>query len=219
MMEREDMKQRKYKHLIFDIDGTLLDTEKTGVLSLQKSVKELMGKDMTYDELYPYFGIPTMVVAQKMGFKDVEAAAHSWEKIFQELMYLITPFEGVSEMLPRLREMGFKLGDVTSRSRFEFNYDPHLSLWKDLFETVITSDDSERHKPFPDPLLAYLSRSGAASDECIYFGDTEYDFECAKGAGIDFALADWRNRGFQGIPAQYCFSSVEEIIKISETLR
>ena len=219
MMEREDMKQRKYKHLIFDIDGTLLDTEKTGVLSLQKSVKELMGKDMTYDELYPYFGIPTMVVAQKMGFKDVEAAAHSWEKNFRELMYLIVPFEGVSEMLPRLREMGFKLGVVTSRSRFEFNYDPRLSQWKDLFETVITSDDSERHKPWPDPLLAYLSHSGAVAEECIYFGDTEYDFECAKGAGIDFALADWRNRGFQGIPAQYLFSSVEDIIKISEMLR
>ena len=126
MMEREDMKQRKYKHLIFDIDGTLLDTEKTGVLSLQKSVKELMGKDMTYDELYPYFGIPTMVVAQKMGFKDVEAAAHSWEKNFRELMYLIVPFEGVSEMLPSLREMGFKLGVVTSRSRFEFTTRPVL---------------------------------------------------------------------------------------------
>ena len=219
MMEREDMKQRKYKHLIFDIDGTLLDTEKTGVLSLQKSVKELMGKDMTYDELYPYFGIPTMVVAQKMGFQDVEAAAHSWEENFQELMYLIVPFEGVEEMLPRLREMGFKLGVVTSRSRFEFNYDPRLSQWKDLFETVITSDDSERHKPWPDPLLAYLSHSGAVAEECIYFGDTEYDFECAKGAGIDFALADWRNRGFQGIPAQYLFSSVEDIIKISEMLR
>jgi FMN phosphatase YigB (HAD superfamily) len=91
-------------------------------------------------------------------------------------MYLIVPFEGVEEMLPRLREMGFKLGVVTSRSRFEFNYDPCLSQWKDLFETVITSDDSERHKPFPDPLLAYLSHSGAVADECIYFGDTEYDY-------------------------------------------
>ena len=213
------MEQRKYNHLIFYIDGTLLDTEKTGVLSLQRTVKELMGKDMTYDELYPYFGIPTFVVAQQMDVEDKELAAHLWEKNFQELMYLIVPFEGVHEMLPRLREMEFKLGVVTSRSRFEFNFDPHLKQWKDLFDTIITSDDSLRHKPFPDPLLAYMSRSGATTDECIYFGDTEYDFECARAAGIDFALADWRNRGFQGIPAQYRFSSVEEILKISETLR
>ena len=208
------MEQRKYNHLIFDIDGTLLDTEKTGVLSLQRTVKELMGKDMTYDELYPYFGIPTFVVAQQMDVEDKELAAHLWEKNFQELMYLIVPFEGVEEMLPRLREMGFKLGVVTSRSRFEFNFDPHLKQWKDLFDTIITSDDSLRHKPFPDPILAYMSRSGATADECIYFGDTEYDFECARAAGIDFALADWRNRGFQGIPAQYRFSSVEEIVAI-----
>ncbi len=219
MMGRGEMKQRKYKHLIFDIDGTLLDTEKTGVLSLQKTVKELMGIDMAYDELYPYFGYRLWSWLKKWVLRMLRRQHIVGRRFFQELMYLITPFEGVSEMLPRLREMGFKLGVVTSRSRFEFNYDPHLSLWKDLFETVITSDDSDRHKPFPDPLLAYLFHSGATADESIYFGDTEYDFECAKGAGIDFALADWRNRGFQGIPAQYCFSSVEEIIKISETLR
>ncbi|NMB36939.1 MAG: HAD family hydrolase [Bacteroidales bacterium] len=215
MRWRKNMEQRKYKHLIFDIDGTLLDTEKTGVLSLQKTVKELMGKDMSYDELYPYFGIPTAVVVEQMDFEDKELATHLWEKYFRELMYLIVPFEGVPEMLPRLREMGFILGLVTSRNRFEFDFDSNLSKWKDLFDTTITSDDSERHKPFPDPLLTYISQSGAVAKECIYFGDTEHDFECAKGAGIDFALADWRNRGFQGIPAKYRFSSVEEIVAIS----
>ena len=158
-----------------------------------------MGKDMSYDELYPYFGIPTAVVVEQMDFEDKELATHLWEKYFRELMYLIVPLRGVPEMLPRLREMGFILGLVTSRNRFEFDFDSNLSKWKDLFDTTITSDDSERHKPFPDPLNLYL-QSGAVAKECIYFGDTEHDFECAKGAGIDFALADWRNRGFQVHP-------------------
>ena len=48
---------RNYDNIIFDIDGTLIDTEKTGVLSLIQTVRELLGREMPYDEAYSYFGI------------------------------------------------------------------------------------------------------------------------------------------------------------------
>ena len=47
-----------YRHFVFDIDGTLIDTERTGVLSLVKTVRELLGVEMPYEEAYGYFGIP-----------------------------------------------------------------------------------------------------------------------------------------------------------------
>ena len=49
---------KRYTDIVFDIDGTLLDTERTGVLSLIQTVKELTGKEMSYEEAYGYFGTP-----------------------------------------------------------------------------------------------------------------------------------------------------------------
>ena len=54
---------RNYDNIIFDIDGTLIDTEKTGALSLIQTVRELLGREMPYDEAYSYFGIPSGKVA------------------------------------------------------------------------------------------------------------------------------------------------------------
>lgn len=201
-----------YKYIIFDIDGTLIDTEKTGVLSLQQTVKELMNKDMTYEELYPYFGIPSLKAVTLLNFPEPQAAADRWEVNFQNLMYLVTPFEGVDQMLEKLKKEGKVLGIVTSRSQFEFSYDPNLKRWRELFDFVICSEDSPRHKPFPDPMLAFLAKSGASASECLYVGDTIYDFHCGNDAGVDFVLADWRCRGMQGIPAKYHATTAEEML-------
>ncbi|MFA7033395.1 MAG: HAD family hydrolase [Bacteroidales bacterium] len=203
-----------YKHIIFDIDGTLLDTEKTGVLSLQKTVKEMLNKDMSYDEIYPYFGIPSLKAVKMLGFPDLEAAAYRWEENFQSMMQYVTPFDGVEAMLKQLKENDKQLGIVTSRSEFEFSYDPHLKIWKQWFDYIVCSEDSPRHKPYPDPMLAYIDKSGAVPSECLYFGDTIYDFHCGNDAGVDFVLADWRNRGMQGVPAKYRCSNVKEMLQV-----
>ena len=48
-------------------------------------------------------------------------------------------------------------------------------------------------------------------ESVIFFGDTDHDFACARDAGCDFALADWKNRGWQDIPARYKFSGADEM--------
>ena len=203
-----------YKHLIYDIDGTLLDTERTGVCSLIQTVKEFLGKDISYEEGYRAFGMPSNSTAKLYGIGDAERFAEVWEVHFQELMYLVAPFDGVEEFLMAAKETGHGTGIVTSRSRYEFSYDPHLSKWRNLFDIVLCSEDTPRGKPHPDPVLAYLERTGAQASECLFLGDTVYDFQCSNGAGVDFALADWRNRGFQEIPARFKFSSRKEMMDL-----
>ena len=55
-------------------------------------------------------------------------------------------------------------------------------------------------------MLAYLKAADALSSETLYLGDTMHDYRCGHDAGCDFALADWRGRGTQGIPADYVFT-------------
>ena len=204
-----------YRHFVFDIDGTLIDTERTGVLSLIKTVRELMGVEMPYEEAYGYFGIPSGRVAPLLGYADAERFAVRWEENFVELMHLMKPFDGVEEVLAAVKAAGRTTGCVTSRSRYEFEKDVHMQRLVKYFDHIVTAEDSEEHKPSPAPMLAYFRKAGAGDPaECVYIGDTLHDCQCGMGAGCDFALADWQVRGLRGIPARYHLTSVRQILDL-----
>ena len=209
---------KTYTDFVFDIDGTLLDTERTGVLSLIQTIRELTGREVTYEEAYCFFGVPSFQAAGKLGYADEAHFAEVWEEHYQELMYLVTPFPGAPQVLDALKEAGVRLGVVTSRSKLEIDYDPVLATLLPRFDAVVCSEDSIRHKPFPDPMLAYFSKVGTRADDTLYVGDTMHDYACGHDAGCDFALADWKGRGLQGIPADYCFSDeagLRSLIRLS----
>lgn len=184
----------KYEHIVFDIDGTILDTEQTGLISLQKTIKEFLGVDKELSELYKYFGIPSKESVIELGFEDPTIALHRWEYYYQTLLHLVHPFEGVVKSLIQLKAKGYKLGILTSRSLKEIKNDPNLQSFIDLFEITICSEDSIKHKPHPDPMFSYLNKSKANRDSVLYIGDTIYDYNCAKGAEVDFALISWGSK-------------------------
>ena len=206
--------RRTYEDFVFDIDGTLLDTERTGVLSLRQTIRELTGEEVVYEEAYRFFGVPSAKVASSLGYADESRFGEVWEQHFQELMYLVSPFPGVVPVLYDLRATGARLGVVTSRSRFEIEYDAHLAALLPLFDVVICSADSVRHKPYPDPMFAYLEKAGARQETTLFVGDTMHDWRCGHDAGCDFALADWKKRGAQEIPAEYRFTDAAEMREV-----
>ena len=86
---------------------------------------------------------------------------------------------------------------------------------------IVCSEDTLQHKPHPEPLLRCIELASKAiglsiaPEEVVYFGDTDHDFACARDAGCDFALADWKARGWQDIRARYKFSDAEEMERIA----
>lgn len=184
-------KRSAYTHIVFDIDGTLVDTAQTGLLSLQQTVRELLGRQMTLPQLYPYFGIPSWEAVQKLQFPHPKHAAQVWEEHFQELMHLAAPFPGVDQTLETLHGKGCVLGLVTSRSRMEFDNDPYLHAWLPYFTCSVCAEDTVGHKPLPDPLLYFMKNTHAQPAQTLYIGDTPHDAQCARAAGVDFGLALW----------------------------
>lgn len=94
-------------------------------------------------------------------------------------------------MLKELRKSGKKMGVVSSR-----RYDEYEAVITPLgidgyFENIVLAEDSDRHKPEPDPLLEYLRRAGAKPGEAIYVGDTAHDSQAARAAGVPFVFAGW----------------------------
>ena len=211
-----------YKLAVFDIDGTLIDTERTGVESLVQTVRELLGRDISYEDAYRAFGIPSIKVAGLYGYPDAVQFGDRWEENFIALSHHISPFPGVLPVLERVHASGIATGVVTSRSHFEFEYDRYLHEMVPYLGQIVCAEDTAHHKPHPEPLLRCIELAAEAlgeaipSREVLFFGDTDHDFACARDAGCDFALADWKGRGWQGIPAQYKFESADIILDILE---
>ena len=208
---------KTYKHLVFDIDGTIIDSAKINMLSLQETVKELRGDVMPLEDLYFSFGIPGVRAMEILGFPEPEKAVQVWIRNYSACAERLGMplFPGMREILERLREKGASLGIITSKLREE--YDEHFEKQGllELFPWVVTASDTPKGKPYPDPMLEYLRRTGAAPEEVLYFGDTAYDMDCARSAGVDHALVLWGCLSPEGIDATYRLEKAEEILEFA----
>lgn len=181
----------KYTHVVFDVDGTLVDNAYGILRSLQETVAEFTGETLPFEKLTFCLGIPGMDTLRQLQLKDQDAAFARWVKLLDGYADTAKLFEGIPELLEALHRAGVTLGIVTSRKRFILEQDlPGFGI-RHYFGVTVCEEDSLRHKPYGDPLLAYMERAGAKPGEVLYIGDSIYDFRCAQAAGCDFALAHW----------------------------
>lgn len=192
----------RYRYVAFDLDGTLIDSEEAVLRSLQDTLLTVTGKKYPLPELTFSLGIPGEDCLKRLSLPDPVAALALWEKNLCRYQELVRLFPAVPELLDALTELGVSLGAVTSKTREELDYDfIPLGLGAYL-PTVVTATDTALHKPAPEPLLKFMELAGAAREETLYVGDSPYDSECARRAGVDFALAAWGCRGRE-VPAEH----------------
>ena len=85
----------KYKHIIFDIDGTMLDSAYADLMALQKVIWEFLNKKYEISDLYFALGIPSEVALKRLGFKDVAMAGKLWNSYTKELSHTMKLFDGI----------------------------------------------------------------------------------------------------------------------------
>ena len=205
----------RYTHIAFDIDGTLIDTQDTFTYSFARTILELKGETVSPDDLVRYFGLPSMVGIEMVGFDNHAAALELWEKYYREMAATKSkPYPGVHDALEKVAAAGIKMGVITSRSRDEYEYDCNMDPWRPWMKTVICAEDTVKHKPDGEPAVRFAAAAGVDVRCCLYVGDTMMDSLCASNAGMDFVLADWRGAAAD-IPFKYRFTSAEELLRIA----
>ncbi|WP_040952251.1 HAD family hydrolase [Gorillibacterium massiliense] len=203
-----------YTTFIFDVDGTLLNTEQAILGSLQELLRSQYNREMNQQELVFALGIPGAVSLRQLGIEDVDHANKCWIDLMRDYQHTIDVYDGIQELLTDLREQSIRTGVVTSKTTQEFIYDlVPFGLIRNL-PYVVCADDTKLHKPHPEPLLKFLEISGAQAEASIYIGDTIYDYECARDAGVDFGLALWGCRQPEAIPAKYKFTHPKDILAL-----
>lgn len=203
-----------YKHLIFDIDGTLVDNEKVVIATWQETILQLFGKHYETSDLNFVLGIPGVTTMERLGAENPQEAFVVWGQNFIKHKAEIELFPHIENTIAALKSKGLDLGLVTSRTHDELNNDFALGEIIGNFDTIICVTDAPRPKPNPDPLLVYMERCGLSPDEVLYIGDSDYDYHCAKNAKVDFGVASWGDNRINHTDARFSFNSPIDILNI-----
>ncbi len=178
---------------LFDLDGTLIDSGPMIVASMKHAAKTVLERDIPEAVLTAAVGGPGLTAQMRAldpGRVDELVAAYRAhnEPLHDEL----EAFWEVVEVLPRLRAEGRRLGIVTAKRRatvqLAFDQLPGLEA---NFEVVIGAEDTDRHKPDPDPILEALARMDASPEDAAYVGDSPFDVRAAKAARVYAVAVAW----------------------------
>ncbi|WP_432663474.1 HAD family hydrolase [Wukongibacter baidiensis] len=203
-----------YNCIIFDVDGTLIDTEVAVFSSLKRLAEEELNRNFDLEELSFALGIPGEVALSKLGIKNVNQSNLKWNEYMKDYFHHIKVYSDIEENLIKLDEAGILTGIVTSKTKHELINDFRPFGLEKYLKIVVCADDTEKHKPNPEPILKFIEVSGINPSKAIYIGDTIYDMECAKAAGVDFALALWGAKSTKDIDCKYKLENLNEIWEI-----
>ncbi|MCL2883807.1 MAG: HAD-IA family hydrolase [Coriobacteriia bacterium] len=203
------------KAVVFDLDGTLLDSRELILDSYHYACDVVLGHRLADADLLDMVGVPLQLQMQKL----VPEASEAMVKAYRENNHrrndeLIGYFAGTREALAKLRERGYPLAIVTSKLRAFALAGLKRYALEDNFEFLIGADDCPTYKPDPGPLLLAAERLAQDPQDCVYIGDSPYDMQAATAAGMYAVGAEWglfdRER-LLAAGAQMVLSTISEV--------
>ncbi len=182
----------RFPNVLFDLDGTVVDSGAIILASMRHATREVLGREYTDAELMKTVGGPGLE-AQMVAI-DPDRAAELVDVYRAHNIPLHDELEacaGMEPVLGRLRDEGRRLGVVTAKRRDTAELAFQKVTLGHLFEVVVGGDETEKHKPDPEPLLLGAERLGAIPAETAYVGDSPFDMLAAKAAGMYAVAVTW----------------------------
>jgi pyrophosphatase PpaX len=177
---------------LFDLDGTLIDSQELILSSFRYATKEVLGHALPDERLLPLIGMPLINQVKQIAPDKAEELVEVYRVHNAEQHdALVAYFDGTREMLQELLDAGLRLAVVTSKRNQPALRSLELFKLTGYFEVFIGSEDTDKHKPLPDPLLLAAERMRLQHDECVYVGDSPYDMQAARAAEMVAVAALW----------------------------
>lgn len=200
---RKKKMTNKYDAVLYDLDGTLIDSVPVIVESAVLAYERVFGHcDRTGDDIRSYIGRPLREMFIAHGDKTADKLTEAYLDINMKMLRddKVTLFPDVKEDLLYLKSLGIKQGIMTSKKRDSVSITLGLKGMDEIFDTVICFDDTSEHKPSPEPLIRAARDLGVIDmSRVLYVGDAIPDAECARNAGSGFALVSWSEMDTESI--------------------
>ncbi len=181
--------------ILFDLDGTIMDSNGIILRSWQYTFRTLLGHEGDEKEIVATYGEPLKETMRRFfGGSDEDVLRNvdiyrSYQKNHKDGQ--MEMFSGIYDMLASAKDAGYRMAVVTSRLKLSAIEAIKGFGIEDFFEYILTGDDVKKHKPDPEPILITLKNMGAEPNQAVMIGDTRMDILCARNAGVIPILVDW----------------------------
>ena len=203
------------KAVLFDLDGTLIHSVDHIVDCWQHTIRTCLGREITREEVLPTLGRTLYDAFEEIApgrSQELYEVYRAHQRKTHDTM--VTLVAGTKEALAALKDAGFLLGVVTAKRLQTAMEGLNLFDLTAYFHTIVTLEDSDKHKPSPDPLLVAARRLNIRPEEAIYVGDARVDIEAGHAAGMKTAWVTWGAGtlgNLNGVCPDYTFKTMPEV--------
>jgi pyrophosphatase PpaX len=182
----------RFETVLFDLDGTVVDSGGIILASMRHATREVLGRDYSDEELMQAVGGPGLEAQMHaLSPEQVERLVDVYRAHNEPLHDELEACLGMEDVLVQLHDEGRRLGVVTAKRRSTVELAFARVPLGHLFEAVVGGDETKRHKPDPEPLLLGAERLGADPAATAYVGDSPFDVRAAKAAGMFAVAVTW----------------------------
>ncbi len=193
----------KYKCCIFDLDGTIINTihaltYTTNLVMAKFGLRALSEEEMMriVGDGYKMQIKRSLIACGDSELENYEAALSIYKELFAKTcLYQLEPYEGMRELLDRMKKAGMKLFIFTNKPHERAIENVEFVYGKDYFDYILGEQDGLPKKPDPKGVHIILDKFGFTKEQCLYMGDTNTDMKTAIAAGVDAVGAVWGFRG------------------------
>ena len=205
-----------FRAVLFDVDGTLIDTAELIADALAYTCELHLGRTHPRETYYALIGKPVKVQMEILGGDKAPEMIDTAMAYYEAHHEQERMFPGALDALAQLSEVGIRLALVTSKIRFELNPTLERHPLQRYAKVIVTADMTTRPKPHPDPVYLALQTLQIGAQEVLFVGDSPYDLQSGRAAGVRTGGATWgpHPRGtLEAEAPDYLFESFQEILR------